>query len=263
MAVAPILGGATGPAAPAKDPTHQRQKEGKSFLGLKENCSEAFCQDTDLVQATRQTYFEVHCPTFDQEGSHLSSLFWEMITSANLLGSKIYEVQVVWAGMKDLRFAHHVIRDLPKGLQFFHLVSPLELPKVMGLEGIHHPDTLHHHAGLLYCPWCRKEGQNEGTVVNHLQTMCYRLGLVCSRCLCHSTTSSKAMWHHGQVCRQSDTKEEDGGPSDDDTSTSDWLTPSCPLHIWWFLRVWPKHCLLWCTSSPQFICGFPPYQICL
>ena len=98
-------------------------------------------------------YFEVHYPAFDWEGSHnLSSLFQEMITSANLLGSKIYEVQEVWAGWKELRVAHRVMRGLPKGLQFFHLVSPLELPKVMGLKGIHHPDALHHHARLLFCP---------------------------------------------------------------------------------------------------------------
>ena len=45
-------------------------------MGLKENCQEAFCQDMDLVQVTRQMYFEAHCPIFDQEGSHnLSSLF--------------------------------------------------------------------------------------------------------------------------------------------------------------------------------------------
>ena len=135
-----------------------------------------FCQDTDLVQATRQMYFEVHCPAFDQEGSHdLSSLFWEMITSANLLGSKIYKVKEVWAGWKELRFVHHAMRGLPKGLPFFHLVSPSESPKVMGwlsseiltLRGAHpfHPDTLHCHPGLLYCPLCGKEGQNEGTVI--------------------------------------------------------------------------------------------------
>ena len=182
-------------------------------------------------------YFEVHCPTFDQEGSHdLSSLFQEMITSANLLGSKIYKVQEVWAGWRELRFAHHVMRGLAKGLQFFCLVSPSESAKVMGLKEIHHPDALCCHAGLSFCPWCRKGGQNEGAVVNHLWTMHCRLGLVCSMCLHYSTTTSEAMWHDGQVCRQSDTKEEDGGPDDDDASPSDWFTPRCPLHLLWFLR---------------------------
>ena len=93
----------------------------------------------------------------------------------------------------------------------------------MGLIGIHHPNALCCHAGLPYCSWCGKEGQNEGTVVNYLQTTHYRLGLVCSRCLCYSTTTSEAMQHHGQVCRQpieSDAKEEDEGPNNDNASTS-------------------------------------------
>ena len=59
-------------------------------MGLKENCQKAFCWDTDIVQVSRQMYFETHCPTFDQEGSHdLSSLFQQMITSTNLLESEI------------------------------------------------------------------------------------------------------------------------------------------------------------------------------
>ena len=185
---------ATGPAALAKEPTCQRQKEGKPLAGLKENCWEALHWDTDLVQATRQMYIEAHHPAFSQEGPHnLSSLFQEMITSANLLGSEICKVQEVWAGQKDLRFTYWAMRGLPKCLLFFCLVSPSESPKVMGLKRIHHPDTLYCHAGLSYCPWCGMKGQNEGTVVNHLWTMHYRLGLVCSGCLHYSTTTSEAM----------------------------------------------------------------------
>ena len=138
--------------------------------------------------------------------------FQEMITSANLLESEIYEIQEVWTGQKDLRYTHCVMRSSPKGLQFFHLVSPSESTKVIGLKGIHHPNALCHHAGLSYCPWCGKEGQNKGTVVNHLQTTHYKLGLVCHRYLCFSVTTSKSMWHHGQVCRKSDAEEEDEGP---------------------------------------------------
>ena len=94
----------------------------------------------------------------------------------------------------------------------------------MRLKGPRHPNALCCHAGLLYCPLCRKEGQNEGTVLNHLWTMHYRLGQVCSGYLRYSTTTSEAMQHHGQVCRQameSDAKEEDGWPNDDDASTLD------------------------------------------
>ena len=54
-------------------------------------------------------------------------------------------------------------------------------------------------------------------------------------------TTSEAMWCHGQVCRQpieSDTKEEDKGPDNDDASTLDLFTPEHPLHLGWFLRLW-------------------------
>ena len=118
---------------------------------------------------------------------------------------------------------------------FFCLVSPVESLKVMGLKGIHHPDALCCHAGLSYCPWCGKEGQNEGTMVNHLQTTHYKIGLVCSRCLQFPSITSKAIWHHDQACKHSDAKEEDRRPSDDDSSSLDWFTPSHPLPLLWLL----------------------------
>ena len=136
-------------------------ERGKAPHGAQNKLLGGFCQDTDLVQATRWTYFEVNHPAFNQERSHnLSSLFWEMITSTNLLGSEVYEVQEVWARWKSLRFTDCAMRGFPKGLQFFCLESLFELPKVMGLKGILHHDVLHHHAGLSYCPWYRNEGQN-------------------------------------------------------------------------------------------------------
>ena len=128
-------------------------------------------------------------------------------------------------GQKDLRYSHHMIRNLPKGLQFFCLVSPSDSPKVMGLKGIHHPNALCCHAGLSYCPWCGKEGQNEGTVVNHLQTMHYKLGLVSSGCLHFSVATSEAMQSHGQSCKHSDANKEDRRPDDDDASMSR------PIHL--------------------------------
>ena len=59
----------------------------------------------------------------------------------------------------------------------------MESLKVMGLKGIYDSDALWHFAGYTYCPWHGKEGQNEGTVVNHLRTTHYRLGLVCDQFL--------------------------------------------------------------------------------
>ena len=74
----------------------------------------------------------------------------------------------------------------------------------MGLMGIHDPDALHQFGSVTYCPWCGKEGQNKGTVVNHLWTTHYRLGLVCNRCYgCLSTTSDTlylfAIFNKGDV----------------------------------------------------------------
>ena len=60
--------------------------------------------------------------------------------------------------------ANYALRSLPKGLKFLHAVPPSEYPKVMGLVGIHNPDALCHFNGLTHCPWCGKEGQNEGTI---------------------------------------------------------------------------------------------------
>ena len=51
----------------------------------------------------------------------------------------------------------------------------------MGLTSIHHPDVLHHFSEVTNCLWCGKEGQNEGTIVNHLQMMHYKIGLVCKK----------------------------------------------------------------------------------
>ena len=71
-------------------------------------------------------------------------------------------------GQHELEYANYALKTLPKGLKFFHLVSPSESPKVMGLTNIHHPDALYHVIGLTHCLWCRKEGQNDGMTVNHL-----------------------------------------------------------------------------------------------
>ena len=60
----------------------------------------------------------------------------------------------------------------------------------MGLKGIHDPDALWHFASYTYCPWCSKDGQNEGTVINHLRTVHYKLGLMCDQCFgCPAVTS--------------------------------------------------------------------------
>ena len=121
----------------------------------------------------------------------------QMAASANLLVTSIYEIQALWMGLDELKQANYALRCLPKGLKFLHMVPPSESPKVMGLIGIHNLDTLHHFSGITHCPWCGKEGQNEGTVVNHLWTVHYRLGLVCNKCHDCLSIMSDTLCHHG------------------------------------------------------------------
>ena len=91
--------------------------------------------------------------------------------------------------MDELQQANYALRTLLKGLKFLRVVPPLDPPKVMGLMGIHDPDALHCFNGMTHCPWCGKEGQNEGTIINHLWTVHYRLGLVCKNCYGYPSTS--------------------------------------------------------------------------
>ena len=76
--------------------------------------------------------------------------------------------------------------------------------------------------GLSYCPRCGKEGQNEGTMVNHLHTIHYCLGLACTLCLAFFTTSADTMRKHGVHCKASHTKNQEeeetseGGNNDED-----------------------------------------------
>ena len=63
----------------------------------------------------------------------------------------------------------------------------------MGLVDIHDLDALCHFNGLTHCAWLGKEGQNEGTVFNHLWMVHYRLGLVCNKCNNYLSTSSDTL----------------------------------------------------------------------
>ena len=126
-----------------------------------------------------------------------------MAKSPELLDTSIYESQALWTGPDELRQANYALRSIPKGLKFLHAVPPSESPKVMGLVGIHDPDALHHFKSMTHCPRCGKEGQNEGTVVNHLQMVHYRLGLVCNKCNnCPSTSLDTLCCHSQQDCQQ-------------------------------------------------------------
>ena len=136
---------------------------------LSRSHQEAFSKDSKLVQKAREDYYQENCPHFDSKTScNMADLFQSMIKSASLLSSEIHEIKETWTGQSELQYANYALRTLPKGLQIFHPVSPSDSPKVMGLSSIHHPNALHHFNRVIHCPWCEKEGQNEGTVINHL-----------------------------------------------------------------------------------------------
>ena len=138
-----------------------------------------------------------------------------MAEIAKLLGLAIYEIKEVWAGPDKLQQANYALRTLPKGLKFLRAVPPLESPKVMGVMGIHDLDTLHHFNGMTHCPWCGKEDQNEGTVINHLRMVHYRLGLMCKKCFSYLSTSLDTLHHHSQQnCQPSG----EGGPDESSSS---------------------------------------------
>ena len=127
----------------------------------------------------------------------MADIFWSMIKSADLLSSKIHKIKETWTGQSKLQNANSALRTLPKGLRFFHPVSPSESPKIMGLTCIQHPNALHHFNRVMHCLWCGKEGQNEGIVINHLQMTHYKLGLVCEKCFHCPTVTSEAIWCYG------------------------------------------------------------------
>ena len=157
--VSPPQSEATPRVAPEK-PTHSKRREEMPLhKALTTSWWEAFARDLDLVWKAREEHYKTNCLHFNCETSHdLTNMFWDLIASTSLLGSQIYKIQEVSEGQSELQYAHDALRALPKCLQFFHPISPSELPKVMGLAGIHNPDTLCCFNSLTFCPWCRKEG---------------------------------------------------------------------------------------------------------
>ena len=164
----------------------------------------------------REEYFWSHCPNFNNENTcDFMEVFWHMIKTADLLGSAIYEITEAWSGQDELQQANCSLMTLQKGLKFFRAVSPSKSPKVIGFMGIHNQDTLCHFNRVTHCPWCKKVGQNEGTIINHLQTVHYKLGLMCERCFgCPSIMSEAICCHGWKSCLPSG----EGGPNESSSS---------------------------------------------
>ena len=190
------------PASHPRELPQQRWREEDPLAEhLRGTHQEAVCKDLDLIQHIRWTYFRAHSLVFHEEVTHdLANVFGEMAKMVGLMGTKIHPVQDQWQGKKELYVANHAAKGSAKNLHYFWVVLPVESSKIMGLKRIHSPEALKHKAGLSFCPWCGKEGQNEGTMVNHPFTGRYHLGLVCERCLLQFMTSSDRMQHHSQGC---------------------------------------------------------------
>ena len=149
------------------------------------------------MKEAREEYFRRHSLNFNDENSHdFTGIFRCMMETAGLLGSAIYEIKDIWTGPDELWQANYMLRALLKGLKFLRVVSPSESPKVMGLMDRHNPDALCHFNGLTHCPWCGKVGQNEGTIINHLRTTHYKLGLICKKCFSCPSSMLEAICHH-------------------------------------------------------------------
>ena len=162
----------TSSKASQRGPSSSKRRETPDWVAsLKPAQADAFSHDSDSVKEARSHYFAthpydwVHGNTYD-----LSNIFRELAKGAGLLGKSIHEIQLLWDGPEELRYANYTLQSLPKDLRFLRVVPTMESPKVMGLKGIHDLEALQQFAGYTYCPWCGKEGQNEGTVVNHLRT---------------------------------------------------------------------------------------------
>ena len=167
---------------------------------MKSSRSDAFWWDSDLVKEARARYFDTHPWDWTQRNMNdLSDIFRGLAQSAVLLDKCIFKMQDSWKGPDHLKHANYVLLDLPKGLKFLRAVSTKESPKIMGLKGIHDPEALQYFAGYTFCPWCGKDRQNEGTVINHLRTDHYKLGLVCNLCFSCPTTSADTLRHHGCI----------------------------------------------------------------
>ena len=241
--VSPLQLETTQKVAPEEPPHSKRRDEMPLHKALTGGQQEPFVRDSDPVWKAREGHYKMNCPHFHCETSHdLTNVFWDMITSAGLLGSQIYKIQEFWEGQSELQYTNDVLRALPKGLQFFCPISPSESPKVMGLACIHNPDMLCHFNGLTFCPWCRKEEQNEGTIVNHLWMIHYKLGLVCGTCFHRPSVTSKAILPHGKKSCQQPQGEDRGL---DNTSSSAW-----PSKVLWTV----------CLPSTYIYCFIPVHN---
>ena len=173
-------------------------KKGKTadwLTCMKSDRADTFSRDSNSVKEARAHYFTTH--SWDWARGNTEDL--SDIKNFTLLGESIFKIQWSWKGPEHLQQANYIFQSQPKGLRFLRVVSAKESPKEMGLKGIHDPVALQHFSGYTYCPWCGKSGQNEGTIVNHLRTTHYKLGLICNQYFGCPTMMSDTFCRHGHI----------------------------------------------------------------
>ena len=182
-------------------PCHKQRNRMPLAKLLKGRQWEAFTKDSNLVQRARGPTLGWTALILTVRFHMICLIHFRKWHSAGLRGLDIYEVQDTWMGQKDLCTANHAAKTSQRNIQFFCMVTATKLPSIMGLEWIHSLEDLCRWGGHSYCPWCAKEGQNEGTMVNHLHTVHYHLGQVCTLCLAFFTTSADTMRKHEPHCK--------------------------------------------------------------
>ena len=167
---------------------------------MKSKRVDAFSWDSNSVKEAIAHYFAMHSWDWAHGNAEdLSDIFKELTQEVGLLDESIFKLQWSWKGPEHLQQANYVFQSQPKGLRFLRVVSTKESLKEMGLKGIHDPEALWWFSRFTYCPWCGKLGQNEGTIVNHLRTTHYKLGLICDRYYGCPTMMSDTLHRHGHI----------------------------------------------------------------
>ena len=191
--------------ASQEGPSSSKRRETPDWVAsLKPAHADAFSCDSNPMKEARSCHFATHPPDWVHGNTgDLSDIFKELAGGAGLPGQSIHEIRLSWDGPEELKHANYALWSLPKDLRFLRAVPTTESPKVMGLKRIHDLEALQQFAGYTYCPWCGKEGQNEGTVVNHLGTTHYKLGLVCGQCFgCPTVTLDTLCQHRCHSCHK-------------------------------------------------------------
>ena len=76
---------------------------------------ETFIQDSNIVKEARSHFFSNHsCDWVHDSTNDLSDIFKELAESAHLLGEAVYEIQLSWTGLEELKQANYALQSLPQ-----------------------------------------------------------------------------------------------------------------------------------------------------